>query len=181
MKAAQRRECENFSDVTYEYSGAMGHYAMIRLTSTPLDPDEAVRAVLTDTDGAYVLFVGVVRNHSRGKTVTGLEYQAYAPLAVSQMEKIADEVREKWGLACAILHRTGYVAIGEAAVVVCVAASHRGDAFEACKWAIDTIKTDVPIWKREFADDGTYWIEGSDALPAAGDALPAASDGKAAA
>ena len=139
---------------------------MIRLTEDPLNPDEAVSAVLTDTDGAYVLFVGVVRNHSRGKSVTGLEYQAYPPLAVAQMEKIKGGVYEQWGLDCAILHRTGRVAVGEAAVVVCVAASHRGDAFAACKWAIDTIKADVPIWKREFATDGTYWIEGDDALPA---------------
>ena len=140
---------------------------MVLLTSEPLNPDDAVQSVMTESDGAYVLFVGVVRNHAKGKNVTGLEYHAYAPLAQAQMEKIAREVWEKWGLQCAILHRTGYLAVGEAAVVVCVAASHRGDAFEACRWAIDTVKADVPIWKKEFAHDGTYWIEGDAALPAA--------------
>jgi len=139
---------------------------MVLLTTEPLNPDDAVRSVMTDRDGAYVLFVGVVRNHARGKNVTGLEYQAYAPLAQAQLAKIANDVQVKWGLNCSILHRTGYLAVGESAVVVCVAASHRGDAFEACKWAIDTVKADVPIWKKEFAHDGTYWIEGTDALPA---------------
>ncbi len=138
---------------------------MILLTESPLNPDEAVQSVLTDKDGAYVLFVGVVRDHARGKSVTGLEYQAYAPLAHAQLAKVAQDVETTWGLKCSILHRVGYLAVGEAAVVVCVAASHRGDAFAACKWAIDTIKADVPIWKKEFAHDGTYWIEGDDALP----------------
>lgn len=139
---------------------------MVLLTTDPLHPDDAVRAVMTNSDGAYVLFVGVVRDHARNRKVTGLEYQAYAPLAQAQMEKIAGEVQANYGLRCAILHRTGYLAVGEAAVVVCVASSHRGDAFEACRWVIDTIKADVPIWKKEFAHDGTYWIEGENALPA---------------
>jgi molybdopterin synthase catalytic subunit len=142
---------------------------MVQLTQEPLDPQRAVDAVMTDRDGAYVLFVGVVRDHSRGRTVTGLEYQAYPPMAEAQMRALVAQVRERWGLACAIQHRYGYIPVGEAAVVVCVSSAHRAEAFEACRWVIDTLKADVPIWKKEFAADGTYWIEGDEALPAADD------------
>ena len=137
---------------------------MVHLTADILNPLAAVDAVMTTSDGAYVQFVGVVRSHSRGRQVTGLEYQAYAPMAERQMGVLVSAVREKWGLACAILHRTGYIPVGEAAVVVCVASSHRAEAFEACRWVIDTLKKDVPIWKKEFTADGTYWIEGEDAI-----------------
>lgn len=119
---------------------------------------------MTNRDGAYVLFVGVVRDHSRGRAVTGLEYQAYRPLAERQMRQLVDAVQARWGLRCAILHRFGYLAVGEASVVICVAGAHRGDAFAACQWAIDTLKTDVPIWKKEFAASGTFWIEGDEAI-----------------
>ena len=137
---------------------------MVLLTSDILNPQAAVDAVMTTSDGAYVQFVGVVRSHSRGRVVTGLEYQAYVPMAEQQMLRLVGAVCEKWGLACAILHRMGYIPVGEAAVVVCVASSHRAEAFEACRWAIDTLKSEVPIWKKEFTADGTYWIEGEDAI-----------------
>lgn len=139
---------------------------MILLTEEPLDSQIAIDAVMKRTDGAYVLFVGVVRDHSRGRSVTGLEYQVYKSLAEAQMRKLVDDVKSRWGLECAILHRFGYLAVGEASVVICVSGAHRGDAFDACRWTIDTLKADVPIWKKEFATDGTYWIEGDDALPA---------------
>jgi molybdopterin synthase catalytic subunit len=151
---------------------------MIRLTEEPLNPQEAVDAVMTDADGAYVLFVGVVRDHARGRSVTGLEYQVYAPMAERQLARLADEVKARWSLRCAILHRYGKIAVGEAAVVVCVSSAHRAEAFEACRWAIDTLKADVPIWKREFATDGTYWIEGDTALPEGADARELATDGR---
>jgi len=137
---------------------------VILLTEELLDPQQAVAAVMTEADGAYVLFVGVVRNHSRGRSVTGLEYQAYRPLAEKQMRRLVDAVQERWGLRCAILHRFGYLAVGEASVVICVAGAHRAEAFEACRWAIDTLKAEVPLWKKEFATDGTYWIEGEEAI-----------------
>lgn len=137
---------------------------MVQLTPEPLDPQQAVAAVMTDSDGAYVQFVGVVRDHARGRTVTGLEYQVYAPMAQAQLEKLVQEVNQRWGLKCAILHRYGYIPVGETAVVVCVASSHRAEAFEACRWAIDTLKRDVPIWKKEFCPDGTFWIEGEEAV-----------------
>ena len=139
---------------------------MVLLTTEPLNPQQAVEAVMTDSDGAYVQFVGVVRDHSKGRSVTGLEYQVYVPMAQSQMQKLVVEVRNRWGLACAILHRYGFIPVGEIAVVVCVASSHRAEAFEACRWAIDTLKADVPIWKKEFCPDGTFWIEGDEAISA---------------
>ncbi len=141
---------------------------MVLLSSQPLNAQIAIDAVMTDADGAYVLFVGVTRNHARGRNVTGLEYDAYAPLAESQMAKIVNDVQKRWGLACAILHRTGYVGIGDPSVVICVASAHRAEAFEACRWAIDTLKTDVPIWKKEYAADGTFWIEGEASIPTSG-------------
>jgi molybdopterin synthase catalytic subunit len=140
---------------------------MVLLTEAPLDSQQAIDAVLTDADGAYVLFVGVVRDHSRGRSVTGLEYQVYAPMAEAQLARVADEAAKRWGLRVSILHRYGYLAVGEASVVICVAGAHRGEAFDACRWTIDTLKADVPIWKKEFATDGTFWIEGDEALTAA--------------
>ena len=139
---------------------------MVVLTTEPLEPQQAVAAVMTDSDGAYVQFVGVVRDHSKGRSVTGLEYQVYSPMAIAQLEKLVTEVKTRWGLACAILHRYGFIPVGETAVVVCVASSHRAEAFEACRWAIDTLKADVPIWKKEFCPDGTFWIEGDEAISA---------------
>jgi molybdopterin synthase catalytic subunit len=140
---------------------------VVLLTDVALDPQQAADAVMTDANGAYVLFVGVVRNHARGRNVTGITYDVYKPLAARQMARIVEQVRERFGVSCAILHRFGYLAVGEASVVVCVASPHRADAFGACRWAIDTLKADVPIWKKEHATDGTFWIEGDDALPAA--------------
>ena len=122
----------------------------VLLTEDVLEPMDAVNAVITDRDGAYVLFTGVVRNHSRGRDVSGIEYQAYIPMATSQMRRITEQVEQKWNLRCAILHRFGLVIVGEVSVVVVVASSHRAEAFDACRWAIDTLKNDVPIWKKEF-------------------------------
>lgn len=139
---------------------------IVLLTEEPLDPQIAIDSVLTHEDGAYVLFVGVVRSRARGRTVTGLEYQAYVPMAEQQMRRLTEAVRERWGLTSSILHRFGYIPVGQAAVVVCVASAHRAEAFEACRWLIDTLKSDVPIWKKEFAADGTYWVEGEETVPA---------------
>ena len=139
---------------------------MVLLTEEILNPDDATRAVMTAQDGAYVLFVGVVRDHSKGLNVTGLEYQVYKPLAEKQMARLVEQVRERWGLASAILHRFGPIPVGESAVVICVASAHRAEAFDACRWLIDTLKAEVPIYKKEFSPDGTYWIEGDEAIAA---------------
>ena len=89
------------------------------------------------------------------------------------MQVLVDTVRERWGLKCAILHRFGYIPVGEAAVVVCVSSHHRAEAFDACEWTINTLKADVPVWKKEFAEGGTFWIEGDELVRSIADAVPA--------
>ncbi len=134
----------------------------------PIDPRELEAAVSHSGAGAIVTFTGIVRDNSRGQPVTHLDYEAYAEMAVPQMRKIGDEIKERWPVArVAMAHRTGHLEIGEASVVIAVSCPHRAEAFEACKWAIDRLKESVPIWKKEHAADGTFWIEGEHAKPAA--------------
>lgn len=129
-----------------------------------LNLQDAIRAVSTPSAGAIVTFEGVVRDHSRdlsGQTreVDYLEYEAYVPMAKREMERVIAEVEARWSVACAASHRVGKLAIGETAVVIAVASSHRNEAFEACRYAIDRIKETVPIWKKEVAKDGFWWVE----------------------
>ena len=130
------------------------------LSERPLDEEEVVARVAGPDAGGIVSFVGAVRNHARGHTIDHLEYEAYPEMAEREMEKIADEAGERWpGTRVAIAHRVGHLEIGDAAVVVVAASAHRGEAFEACRFAIDTLKVRVPIWKREVATDGAYWVD----------------------
>jgi molybdopterin synthase catalytic subunit len=111
--------------------------------------------------GAICTFQGVVRDSNLGRSVDHLEYEAYEVMAVAAMEAIASTVRERWrGAEVALVHRLGRLEIGEASVVIAVAHPHRGEAFAACRYAIDALKTSVPIWKKEFWADGSSWIEG---------------------
>ena len=106
------------------------------------------------------MFVGAVRDHARGRDIRHLEYEAYPGMAEREMERIADEAALRWpGARVAIAHRTGRLEIGDLAVVVAAAAPHRAEAFAACRYAIDTLKERVPIWKKEFAADGEYWVD----------------------
>jgi molybdopterin synthase catalytic subunit len=117
--------------------------------------------------GAICTFTGVVRDNSRGRSVTHLEYEAYAEMATAEMRRIAGEIAERWPEArVAMAHRTGRLEIGEASVVVSVSCPHRAEAIDACRWGIDRLKESVPIWKKEHAPDGTFWIEGDDSKPA---------------
>jgi molybdopterin synthase catalytic subunit len=137
------------------------------VTTEPLDPRELEGVVTHAGAGAICTFTGIVRDNSRGQSVTHLDYEAYAEMAVPQMKKIGEEIKERWPDArVAMAHRTGHLEIGEASVVVCVSAPHRHDAIEACTWGIDRLKESVPIWKKEHAVDGTFWIEGDEAKPA---------------
>jgi molybdopterin synthase catalytic subunit len=137
------------------------------VVSGPIDPRELETAVSHAGAGAICTFSGIVRDNSRGQSVAHLDYEAYAEMAVPQMRKIGEEIKERWPLArVAIAHRTGHLEIGEVSVVVSVSAPHRHEAFEACRWGIDRLKESVPIWKKEHAVDGTYWIEGDAAKPA---------------
>jgi molybdopterin synthase catalytic subunit len=130
------------------------------ISERPLDLSGAVSRVAGPGMGGIVTFIGAVRDHARGRAIRHLEYEAYPEMAVREMEKIADEAARRWPEArVAIGHRSGHLAIGEIAVVVAAAAPHRDEAFQACRFAIDTLKQTVPIWKKEFAEDGEYWVD----------------------
>ena len=137
----------------------------IVLTGDPLDAAAVIDAVTTPLNGAVVVFEGIVRNNSRGNAVSHLEYEAYEPLARKQLNVIVEEAAAKWSVLCAIAHRIGRVDAGDCSVVVAVSSPHRGDAFDACRWLMESLKSSVPIWKKEFVADGALWIEGSDAIP----------------
>jgi molybdopterin synthase catalytic subunit len=136
-----------------------GEPARFRIQSEPLDPRQQEALVAHPGAGATATFIGTVRDHGRGKTVTHLEYEAYAPAAERTLAQIGDEIRQRWSLAeVAIAHRVGALAIGEASVVISVASPHRDAAFEACRYAIERIKEIVPIWKKEHYGDGAAWL-----------------------
>ncbi len=149
--------------------GAHGVGVLFELTADPLDARRLEAAIAHKGAGAICTFTGVVRDSSRGRSVTHLDYEAYAEMATAQMRKIGDEIAERWPEArLAMAHRTGRLEIGEASVVVSVSCPHRAEAIAACKWGIDRLKESVPIWKKEHAADGTYWIEGDEAKPSDG-------------
>jgi molybdopterin converting factor subunit 1 len=144
--------------------GAHGAGVLFELTARPLDARRMEMAVAHKGAGAICTFTGVVRDSSRGRSVTHLEYEAYGEMATAQMRRIADGIAERWPEArVAMAHRTGLLEIGEPSVVVSVSSPHRAEAIAACKWGIDRLKESVPIWKKEHAADGTYWIEGDEA------------------
>ncbi len=130
-----------------------------RLSEEGLSLETVVAEVARDEAGAIATFTGTTRVQSRGRTVTHLEYEAYAGMAERVMEEIANDLRERYDLCeIAIHHRTGRVEIGEPSVVIAVSAPHRQDALAACKEAIDTLKERVPLWKKEVYEGGEEWI-----------------------
>ncbi len=141
--------------------------ALHRLVDGPLDLQEALRAVAGPDRGAVATFSGTARDHHAGRPVLRLEYQAYAAMAEETFRTIGAEVAERFATPhLAILHRTGTVPIGEASVIIAVAAPHRREALAACAYAIDRLKETAPIWKKEVYADGAVWIEGPRARPA---------------
>ena len=125
-----------------------------------LSMDELLAYVNGPEMGGLVSFTGVVRNQARGEPIDHLEYEAYPPLAEREMVKIQAEALDRWPhVKLAMSHRVGRLEIGDAAVMIAAAAPHRADAFEACRFAIDALKQRVPIWKKEFATSGAYWVE----------------------
>jgi molybdopterin synthase catalytic subunit len=134
----------------------------------PLSLDR-IAAALGDgggADGALVTFLGLVRNHNLGRSVLYLEYEAYEPLALKAFERIASEIAARWpGARLALHHRIGRLGIGEASVAIAARSPHRGDAYAACRYAIERVKQIVPVWKREFFDGGDVWVEGATADP----------------
>lgn len=144
------------------------------LVQTPIDPSVAVRHVRADSDGAIVTFDGFVRNESHGRRTLYLEYEAYASMALAKMREIGEQIHTKFAIhRVAILHRLGRLEIGETSVFIAVSAPHRPAAFDACRYAIDTLKRTVPIWKKEYFEDGAVWADGE--LPPAPPSSPKAA------
>ena len=132
---------------------------LVAVTSEPLDVGAVYAALEGAGQGAVVLFVGRVRDHTAERDVTHLDYEAYAGMAESELHTLAAEARAEHGAeGVALVHRVGRLEIGEAAVIVAASAGHRPAAFEAARWLIDTLKQRVPIWKREHFGDGSEWI-----------------------
>lgn len=139
--------------------GKIIHMIDVQLKDTELSTQECVDFVASDSAGGSTVFIGTVRNQTKGKKVVRLEFEAYAPMAISEMKKIAEQAKEKWQAEkISIHHRTGVLGIGEIPVIIAVATPHRKAAFEACQYCIDTLKETVPIWKREFFEDGAVWV-----------------------
>lgn len=134
---------------------------VIQLVREPIDAAALGKHVQAAEDGAVVTFAGTVRNHSRGKRTLYLEYEAYEPMALAKMREIAAEARKQFSMdGMVMVHRLGRLEIGETSVCIVVSAAHRKAAFDACRFAIDTLKKTVPIWKKEYFDDGAVWAEG---------------------
>ena len=123
--------------------------------------------------GALVEFLGIVRDHNAGRRVLFLEYEAYEPMARAELARLRDLMLLRWPLErVAIVHRLGRMEIGEASVAIAVSSAHRAAAFDACRWGIDTLKKNVPIWKKEHFAGGEVWIEGEGAVPVKPSAPP---------
>lgn len=139
-----------------------------KIITAPIDVPALESRVASASNGAICTFIGQVRNNARGREVAYLEYQAYVSMAEKVLQRIAEEAEARWGCEIILHHRIGRLELGEASVAVVVGSPHRGAAFEACRHCIDTLKLEVPIWKREVCPDGSYWIEGEEALPIEG-------------
>lgn len=136
---------------------------MVRLTREPIDYHALTESVRTPHCGAVALFLGTVRDLTGEQVTIFLDYEAYAPMAEKKLAEIEAEIRKRWQIGeVAMIHRLGRLAVGEVSVAVAVSCSHRAESFEACRFAIDTLKQLVPIWKKEIAPDGTGdWIHQS--------------------
>jgi molybdopterin synthase catalytic subunit len=132
---------------------------MIQIVENEIDIRRVLQSVRDPAAGGIDIFIGTTRNNSKGKQVLSLEYETYQPMALKLMYRIADEATTRWGLCkISIVHRIGRVNIGEASVVIAASSAHRKEAFEACRFAIDTLKKEVPIWKKEYFADSEIWV-----------------------
>ncbi|MEM1135306.1 MAG: molybdenum cofactor biosynthesis protein MoaE [Bacteroidota bacterium] len=131
----------------------------IQIFDTTLNPATCIQLAGNSASGGNTAFIGTVRDQTKGKRVVRLEFEAYKPMAISEMQKIANKVTERWEAYSVVMHhRVGTLQIGEIAVIIVVATPHRAAAFEACQYAIDTLKETVPIWKKEIFEDGEVWV-----------------------
>ncbi len=133
--------------------------AHVALVEDPIDIPGLLRAVSHPQAGGIVLFLGTVRDNARGRRVRYLEYEAYQTLALREMNRVVDEAKQRWPLlGIGIVHRLGHLDVGEISVAIAVASAHRREAFEAGRFAIDTLKQTVPIWKKEVWEGGEVWV-----------------------
>ncbi|MCO5947788.1 molybdenum cofactor biosynthesis protein MoaE [Mucilaginibacter flavidus] len=131
----------------------------IQIFSSPLNIQSPIDWIMSPESGGIDVFIGTVRNATKGKNVIRLEFEAYEPMAIAEMEKIANQAFEKWPVQKVLIHhRTGVLDVGEVPVVIAVSAAHRAAAFDACRYIIDTLKQTVPIWKKEIFEDGEVWV-----------------------
>lgn len=139
-------------------SGTTQRVAIVR---EPIDTQQVLSKLKCGEDGAAVVFEGVVRNQTRGRKTLHLDYEAYEPMALQELQKLANDALQKFQIRdLAIAHRLGRLEIGEISVLIAVASAHRAAAFDACRWTIDTLKRTVPIWKKEYFEDGAVWADG---------------------
>ena len=139
---------------------------VVGLTREAIDAERLIAAAKRGEDGAVAVFEGIVRNNARGRQTLYLDYEAYEEMAAKQLNALAQEARERFGIRhVTVIHRLGRLQVGETSVLIIVASAHRAPAFDACRWLIDTLKKTVPIWKKESFQDGAVW--------AAGEAFPA--------
>jgi len=132
----------------------------VAIQESKIDLEKLVEFVSDPAAGAIATFSGTTRDHYNGKKVLKLEYEAYIPMAEKEMKTICQEIRQKWDvLHLVVVHRTGLVPIGESSIVISISSIHRADALEGCQYCIDEIKARVPIWKKEFYEDGEIWKE----------------------
>lgn len=143
------------------------------LVYAPIDQETISRSIKHPADGALATFDGIVRDNSRGRKTLYLDYSAYEPMALRQLEELAREAVAEFAVRDVnIVHRLGTLQIGETSVYIAVASAHRAAAFEACRWLIDTLKRTVPIWKKEYFEDGAVWADGEpfpSTIPVTGD------------
>ncbi|MFK7769954.1 MAG: molybdenum cofactor biosynthesis protein MoaE [Mariniblastus sp.] len=139
---------------------------MIEITKTQIASDQVLKSVNSNNAGASVLFVGTTRQMTKGRETLKLDYECYEEMAIKKMEQLRDRAMVKWPIEkCSIVHRVGTVELGEASIAVAVSTPHRVASFEAANWLVDTLKKEVPIWKREFWADGSEeWVHPDDAV-----------------
>ena len=133
--------------------------SLVQITKVPIEAEAVIQLVQTANSGSINVFIGTVRNSTNNKEVVALEFEAYETMAVKEINKIIEQIKARWPInGIAIHHRVGTLAIGDIPVVIAVSTPHRQQGFEACQYAIDTLKQTVPIWKKEIFADGEEWV-----------------------
>jgi MoaE-MoaD fusion protein len=142
-------------------SGGMQEQPYVRLIREPIVPHDIVPRLERPEDGAIVIFDGIVRNNSRGRRTLFLDYESYEEMALKELQELASQATQKFAIRnLAIVHRLGRLEIGESSVLIVAFSAHRVAAFDACRWVIDLLKRTVPIWKKEYFEDGAVWADG---------------------